>query len=300
MSDPESKEPSSSSDPQFDLDAVFSEEGPSVPKPAGESSPPETDNKNTPETAPTSSESAPQENQSSESSSPPVTPPATPPDSPQASADDDEIAGSEIPRLADIEIAPPPKRFLGLKTIELAGLGGVALLILILILGFRSTLVSQIPIATKSEISRVPKTPVKGNLLGIAEIDSHWRPPAPGERVKSKQAVIPELRIRLLDPSKIASNGFIRVIIRDDKGKIRGDVNTQQVINGTFGDSGSNEIFVAGTEGFEREMDLSGYGMGGERNWSAELLEGPSYAGDTWESLVHFTISHRRKDTTGQ
>lgn len=216
---------------------------------------------------------------------------------PKPVAQEDKFADAEIPGLADPDPSDAPKRFLGLKTIEIASLIGAVILILALIIAFRSTLVSQVPIADNTAIPLTAPTPIKGSLVGIAEIDTHWRSPADGERVAANQALVPELKIRLGKAAGNPSNGFLRIIIRDGEGRIRGDVTTLEIISGNFGESGSNQKSVVGTEGFARAIDLTGYGTTGEDYWTAEVLEGASYGGDAWEPLTRFAISHRRIDS---
>ncbi|MEM7144019.1 MAG: hypothetical protein AAF591_02720 [Verrucomicrobiota bacterium] len=265
MPDPEPKEPASSPDDDFDLGDFLEEKDDDTPAPAPARQP-----------------------------APPAEEPAAAP-KPEPNPKDEKHADAEIPGLADPDTQPPPKRILGLKTVELVSLVGAALLILALLFAFRSTLNSQITIAKDDNLPRSAPTPIKGNLVGIAKIDTHWRPPLDSERVAANQALVPELQVRLTESSGKPHNGFVRIIIRDDQGRIRGDVTTHQIINGNFGDSGSNEKSIVGTEGFERAIDLTGYGMNGESYWSAEVLEGASYAGDAWETLAQFAISHRRK-----
>ena len=142
--------------------------------------------------------------------------------------------------------------------------------------------------------------PVEGAHAGIAEIETYWRKPVrTGENadhgVQLNAAIIPCARI-VLHGSGSASLG---ISFRNGE-QLIGDPHSLEVKGGKFVQTGSPEIIITSTAGFENLSEINAYTNADIDPWSVLIVEGepstnPSYTQDD-KKLAEVRIAAESRD----
>ena len=160
-----------------------------------------------------------------------------------------------------------------LNVIEMASVAAFLLVALIGLFGFRNLVHSgQRPEETAKLSLASIDFPAKGELLTLADLTATWRAPKPEETVRPNVLVVPEVNVQLG-----GGTGYLRILYRDEAGKIRGDIVVQQVINGTIN---GNPNFVVECQAGRLEP------------WTVEVFECRDYDMTIadWGSLARFEM----------
>ncbi|MDB4271645.1 hypothetical protein OAF06_04330 [Akkermansiaceae bacterium] len=138
--------------------------------------------------------------------------------------------------------------------------------------------------------------PIEGTHAAIDEIETYWRKPIRAgddadHGVQLKAMLIPCARI-VLSGSGTAALG---VSFRDSDQKLIGDPISLEVENGTFSKTGTSEIVITSTAGFESSSEINAYTNLDIDPWSLLIVEGapgtnPSYTEDD-KKLAEVRIS---------
>ena len=139
------------------------------------------------------------------------------------------------------------------------------------------------------------KFPVKGDKVVIGGIETFWRKPdREVEKVSLEAQLIPCAMIKLKSGT---GDCRLRIFFENEEGDYVGDPITLAVSDGTFNTSGTAEIDVHGTEGFEHEGQYAAYLTESFRFWHLNILEGPAtdQDGARFEKLTRVTISPKRR-----
>ena len=125
--------------------------------------------------------------------------------------------------------------------------------------------------------------PIEGIYAAVAEIETYWRKPVrTGEDadhgVQLKACLIPCARIKLTGSGTAA----LAVSFRNSKQELIGDPISLDVENGMFKKTGSAEITLTSTAGFENPSEINAYMNEDIDPWSVLFVEGapgtnPSY-----------------------
>jgi hypothetical protein len=112
--------------------------------------------------------------------------------------------------------------------------------------------------------------PAKGALLTINSIEAVWREPRPGETVRPGANIVP-----VVDIGIGGGSGYLRVLFRDEAGKIRGDSLVEQVTSGKVA-SGTSYTGVC-SEGYATSMRLIECQAGRQEPWLVQIYESKRY-----------------------
>lgn len=182
---------------------------------------------------------------------------------------------------------PDSRRREKLSALEFASLASIALLLIAATLAFGSMVKSHIAVEETDKPDSAFKGDVRGEYFGLASVDISWREPQATDRVKTGQEFVPYVAIRLAS-QPAASTAYLKAVIRDAGGAIRGDVTPLRIDDGNFAETATPETGILGTEGFEEGIQFDEYRIGTEF-WTVELFEGPSYTGKDWNRLAYLT-----------
>ena len=127
--------------------------------------------------------------------------------------------------------------------------------------------------------------PVKGSLLTINEIKAQWREPKPGEIVRPGAYLVPALDLQLGGGA-----GYLRVLFRDEEGRIRGDALAERVTGGQI--AGSPAYSAICSEGYSTSMSLVECLAGRLDPWTVEVYESANYDVTIadWNVLAKFAM----------
>lgn len=126
-------------------------------------------------------------------------------------------------------------------------------------------------------------TPVQGQYASIGKIETWWSKPM-GSNTKFGIVIVPSATITL-DPD--STSGVIRsVFYSSEEGllgqlKPKGDPFTHEFSNGTFLESGTNQITIYGTDGFDNLAHYNFYRSQDETRWTVEVREAPPTSSNT-------------------
>jgi len=110
--------------------------------------------------------------------------------------------------------------------------------------------------------------------MTVESLESWWREPL---RTGPKADRGIQLSAKLIPCVKLvisgSSSGTIRYAFRDSENQIIGDSPTLQISNGTFAKTGSNEIVLHCTGGFDNPSLINPYVNGDIKPWIFQLFE---------------------------
>ncbi|MFT4639288.1 MAG: hypothetical protein ACI8T1_002613 [Verrucomicrobiales bacterium] len=173
-----------------------------------------------------------------------------------------------------------------LNVIEMASVAAFLIVALIGLFGFRNLVHSGQQVEEVRQLSLASLDfPSKGELLTVADIKATWRAPQPGEIVRPDVLMVPEVSVQLSGGS-----GFLRMLYRDEQGKIRGDIMVQQITNGSA--NGGTTFTAICSEGYQNAMNLVECQAGRLEPWTVEVFESRDYnvTIDDWVSLARFEM----------
>jgi len=126
--------------------------------------------------------------------------------------------------------------------------------------------------------------PIKGKSLEAVKAHTYWRTPAAGEG-RIGTALLPVIELDLT-----GGPAAVRVFFRNAKGESAGDAFTKSI-------SGSANLKIAGTAGFEDLGMHAAYRTTDTERWIVEVYEGPSIDApiDTFKKLFELPISTDRR-----
>ncbi|NJM36902.1 MAG: hypothetical protein HC845_02965 [Akkermansiaceae bacterium] len=151
-----------------------------------------------------------------------------------------------------------PMEWLGLATVFLllAGLGTFAFM------------KSIAQLETSSIYDSDLKFPIKGERLNVTTATSYWRAPntngASNESVRDGTVLIPVLEL-----TSSTGPAALRVVYRDEEGKIIGDILNRPIASG-------EKITIPATAGFNNHGQHAAYRAGQAKRWMIEILEAAS------------------------
>ena len=209
-------------------------------------------------------------------------------ESPQAAPEGKEVpaaslasvvssAKEDLKRLvsADDEFSPVPRDggeavslrpHMGLTKMEKLGI--IALFAMLLAAGIVIYQFSVNRLPTESIKAKANDFPIKGSRVTVTSSESYWRVPivdGPTPDVFRRGTVL----LPVIEIAVSGGSGAIRVVFRDENRKTMGDSITRTV-------QGSDVIKIVATAGFEDMGMYAAYRTGGNKPWTAEVLEGPS------------------------
>ena len=143
--------------------------------------------------------------------------------------------------------------------------------------------------------------PIEGIYAAVAEIETYWRKPVrTGEDadhgVQLKARLIPCARIKLTGSGTAA----LAVSFRNSKQELIGDPISLDVKNGMFKKTGSTEITLTSTAGFENPSEINAYINEDIDPWSVLFVEGPPGTNPSYKEedneLAKVRISNVNRD----
>ncbi len=142
-------------------------------------------------------------------------------------------------------------------------------------------------------------TPAKGDYANVEQIETWWSKPD-GNNTKFGVVLVPSATITLDSNSK---SGVIRSVFYSSEegllGKLRakGDPFTHEFTDGKFIESGTNQVTIYGTDGYEELAHFAFYKSQDEKRWTLEVKEAPSIKTDvnSFKSLANAPIEPIRK-----
>ncbi len=145
-------------------------------------------------------------------------------------------------------------------------------------------------------VTFVDEFPLKGSAVTVQEVETWWREPIrTGDNadygVVAESNLIPCARLKISD----ANSTVLRVTFRNGKKELIGDPTSLVVNNGTFEKSGTDEIVIHSTSGFENPSGLNAYTNGDIDPWTVVIIEG-SEGGFDADPLVKARISAVHKE----
>ena len=131
--------------------------------------------------------------------------------------------------------------------------------------------------------------PAKGNKVSIEEVETWWREPIRTGKdadvgVVVGSNLIPCARIKISEGSSTS----LRVTFRDSDQQLVGDTINLLIENGKFVETGSEEISIHSTAGFENPSRINSYDNEDINPWSLAIIEEDS---DDNDPLVKARIS---------
>ena len=191
------------------------------------------------------------------------------------SAIDDDPEQEDVDLSSDTHSEAPPlkvgkKILANVSLLEKASL--LTLVVALVGLGIRGILTFLDEAPQGALIAFDKSFPIKGEKLTIAEVETWWREPIrQGDQtdrgVAPETGLIPVARIQLDD----SASETLQISFQDSSRESIGDTITLEVANGVFEASGSNEITVTCTKGFEAVSELNPYVHGDTNPWSVAL-----------------------------
>lgn len=121
-------------------------------------------------------------------------------------------------------------------------------------------------------------TPAKGEYASVESIETWWSEPA-GKNAKLGVLLVPSATITLSSDSK---SGVIRSVFFSYEESLlgqlkpKGDPLTHEFIDGKFLESGTNQITIYCTDGYEDLAHYAFYRSQDEKRWTIEVREAPS------------------------
>jgi|GEM_PF-2466756 len=142
-------------------------------------------------------------------------------------------------------------------------------------------------------------TPAKGDYANVAEIETWWSKPV-GNNTKFGVILVPSATITLDPDSK---SGVIRSVFYSSEegllGKLRpkGDPYTHVFVDGKFLESGTDQITIYGTDGYDELAHFIFYRSQDENRWTIEVKEAPSTQTEinSFKPVAHAPIDPIRK-----
>lgn len=140
-----------------------------------------------------------------------------------------------------------------------------------------------------SEPNYTTNTPVTGEYASIKSVTTKW-----GSKQGSDK-IYPSATIELDAGS--SKSGALRTFFRtsptisDDTGKVIGDSNTYQFVDGVF-ENGESSVTVECTQGLASEAEFLGYSAQTKFRWSIQISEGEgsSRSASDFNKLAHAPI----------
>lgn len=173
-----------------------------------------------------------------------------------------------------------------LNVFEMASVAAFLIVALIGLFFFRG-LVHSGDVPAKEEDTTLSSVafPAKGSLLTVNGIDAIWREPRPGEIVRPGAYIVP-----VADISLGGGTGFLRVLFRDEEGKIRGDALVTKVDGGKAAGQGTYTAICS--EGFVTSMKLVECQAGRLDPWTVQVYESKDYdmAIEEWTLITAFDM----------
>jgi hypothetical protein len=142
-------------------------------------------------------------------------------------------------------------------------------------------------------------TPVRGDYANVESIETWWSKPA-GKNTKFGVILVPSATITLGLGSK---SGVIRSVFYSSEegllGKLKpkGDPFTHQFDDGKFIITGTNQITIYGTDGYDEIAHFAFYRSQDEKRWAIEVKEAPSVRSNvnSFKSLANAPIEPIKK-----
>jgi len=127
-----------------------------------------------------------------------------------------------------------------------------------------------------TEPSYATNVPVSGEFASIASVETWWEKPAPN-KAKYGVVLVPVAKITLGDDAK---SGRIRSLFFNPanehlnrEAERKGDAITTEFSNGKFLETGTNEITIYATDGYEELAHFNFYRGQTENRWTIEIRE---------------------------
>ena len=175
---------------------------------------------------------------------------------------------------------------LGLSKVE--RLAMVVLVILLLLGGAFMYMFSLMRLPTQSAHAREVDFPVQGAQVTVQSAATYWRAPVTegpdADTFRRGTVLLPEIDL------KLGGSGAIRVLFRDEQRRLIGDAVTRTV-------SGSQQLRIPATAGFEELGMHAAYRTGASKPWTATVYEARSVSatGSDFKKLFEITISTERR-----
>ncbi|MDA7881251.1 hypothetical protein N9A94_03010 [Akkermansiaceae bacterium] len=117
--------------------------------------------------------------------------------------------------------------------------------------------------------------PIQGDTATVTEVETWWRSPIrEGERadhgVRLQINLIPCARIKIKD----TQNALLWVTFQNGEKDLVGDPINLVISNGTFLSSGSDEVEIHATSGFQSASEINAYTNNDIDPWSVVIMEG--------------------------
>lgn len=211
---------------------------------------------------------------------------ATPKNS-EATAVVDDDTNEFSPPVRPSSTAKPLKLSLGLSKIERLGL--FVLLVLLLLGGIGTVMISLNRLPTENVRVKANDFPIKGQHLSIASAESYWREPVLNgdhpDVVRRGTVLIPAISLKTAE-----GTGALRIVFRNQDGDSVGDIITRSVKPG-------EKLEINATAGFDDLGMHAAYRTGETKPWVIGVYEGPSEdaAPDSFKKLFEMNISTDRR-----
>ena len=131
-----------------------------------------------------------------------------------------------------------------------------------------------------TEPSFATNVPVSGEFASIVNIEAWWEKPSNTTKVKYGVILIPVAKITLGDDAK---SGSIRTFFFNPANELidreavrKGDSITSEFRDGKFLETGTNEITIYATDGFEEEAHYNYYRSQDDERWTIQIREAGS------------------------
>ncbi len=135
------------------------------------------------------------------------------------------------------------------------------------------------PEAARASLSAL-EFPVEGELVNLAFVEAYWREPQPGDIVRPGMLIVPEIRLRA------SGRGFLRLLIRDEDGLIRGDPFAEKL------EGGEQAFTILCSEGYYNRMKLLECRANRLDPWRVLIYESAEYdlPLEEWRLLAEFAM----------
>jgi hypothetical protein len=168
-----------------------------------------------------------------------------------------------------------------LSALEMASVSVFLVAALLGVLGFRS-LVHSFPEPVDTTVTELAAVafPLQGEGITVASLSAIWHIPQEGDIVRPGMEVVPELKL------SASGRGYLRVLIRDEEGLIRGDPFAEEVGGQT------QDFTVTCSEGYRNRTKLVERRAGRLAPWRVLVYESSVYDVplEEWKLLAEFAM----------
>jgi len=206
-------------------------------------------------------------------------PDSAPPQIELPTATSSQTGGTPPQVSADAATKPP----FSLKSIELAGLALLALLLVAIAMGGYFWSIHQLP-EKKPQWSKIP-FPVRGEIISIADATTYWRKPVlegpDRDPIRRGTVLIPVAELEIT-----GGPAAVRAIFRNDEGRAVGDPIIRSIPS-------NGKLTVTATAGFEDLGAHAAYRANELEPWILEISEAPSVnsPGSSFSRVLNIHLS---------